>query len=301
MTAISNTEKLLVLAPDEIFVGEPAEQVIARVDESCPSQDLQAIQTGDRWLFFLAGYGLRLADGTPTEVIVRYGDRSKPLFEAQDDIETLRRLPYLTDSAIITGKVLRIGPTIDKLDPTPLRNYRIVAKAASTEREYTAITNVSGNYRFEVPTDSYEVTANTDRGFRESEDHFYRSSTHIADGACLEVDFTLLTNGKLAGRVTTAEGQPAKSVKVAIIRISPLGAPFTVNTDNRGHFEMTGRQPGKYMIGVGLLAPFASGEWKSRVYYPGVRRKQQAMLIDLAEGEWRTDINFKLLPDSKPQ
>lgn len=85
-------------------------------------------------------------------------------------------------------------------------------------------------------------------------------------------------------------------MKVAIIPISPVRAQFTVVADKSGYFEIGGRQPGEYLVGVGLLEPFDSAEWKSRVYYPGVHAKEQAGIIELGEGEWRTDINFKLLP-----
>jgi hypothetical protein len=73
---------------------------------------------------------------------------------------------------------------------------------------------------------------------------------------------------------------------------------LTVDTDNDGHFEVGGRQPGQYIVGVGLLAPFASAEWKSRVDYPGVPAREQAKVIEIGDGEWRTDIDFKLLPGS---
>jgi hypothetical protein len=42
------------------------------------------------------------------------------------------------------------------------------------------------------------------------------------------------------------------------------------------------------------LVPFDRVEWKSRVYYPGVPIKEQKA-IKLGDGEWRTDIDFKLL------
>ena len=105
-------------------------------------------------------------------------------------------------------------------------------------------------------------------------------------------------NGKLAGQVTTADGRPASFVKVAIIPISPVHPQFTVDADANGYFEVWGRQPGQYLIGVGLLAPSDSAEWQSRIYYPGVRTLEQAKVVQLDVGEWRTDIDFQLLPSS---
>lgn len=109
-------------------------------------------------------------------------------------------------------------------------------------------------------------------------------------------DFRLVTDGKLAGRVATADGRPASFAKVAIIPISPIRPQFIVEADANGHFEVGGQQPGRYLVGVGLLAPFDTAEWKSRVYYPGVHTKERAKIIRLGDGEWRNDINFKLIP-----
>ena len=41
---------------------------------------------------------------------------------------------------------------------------------------------------------------------------------------------------------------------------------------------------------------FDSAEWKARVYYPGVPTKEWANIIELGDGQWRTDIDYKLLP-----
>jgi hypothetical protein len=128
--------------------------------------------------------------------------------------------------------------------------------------------------------------------------HAHIGNANIGRRDCTDVDFSLLVDGKLAGRVTIKDGKPARFVKVAIIAVSPVHPQFTVDTDEDGRFDVGGRQPGQYIIGIGLLAPFDSVEWKSRVYYPGVPTRQQARVIELGDGEWRTDIDFKLLPSS---
>jgi len=290
---ISDTDVRIELIPDESFLGDPATDVTAVVNQACMPQDQPEIQAGDRWLFYLRSRGFPGTDGAATELTMSFDSPSKPLSQAHDDIATLRHLASLTEhQSIITGKVERIGETYDKLNPSPVVNRKIIAKGLLGE--YIAFTNENGHFEFELPPDTYDVTANTAPGLREAEDIIPRESTYIANGACLSVNFTMLTDGKLAGRVTTARGEPASSVKVAVIPISPVRPQFTVVADKQGRFEVTGRQPGEYIVGVGLLAPFDSAEWKSRVYYPGVRTKEQAKVIELRDGEWRTDINFRL-------
>ena len=62
---------------------------------------------------------------------------------------------------------------------------------------------------------------------------------------------------------------------------------------------------GRLRLGVGVgwnhVEYEALGaEWKSRVYYPGVRTKEEAKIIELGDGEWRTDIDFTV-PSANPQ
>ena len=105
-------------------------------------------------------------------------------------------------------------------------------------------------------------------------------------------------HGTLAGRITHADGRAAKYTQVSIVPVSPGGVQFTIVTDQQGHFEVRGQQPGSYLVGVGLLAEIGSPEWKLRVYYPGVPTREEAKVIELGDGERRSDIDFKLLPTS---
>jgi hypothetical protein len=294
---ISDTEKRLVLIPNEVFLGDPASEVTATVNQACMPQELPEIQAGDQWLFYLRSDGFPGDNGSARKLTLPFDSPSKPLSEAEDDIATLRHLARLTEhQSIITGNVERIGETYDKLNPTPVPNHKVVAKGLLGA--YVAFTNQNGHFELELPPDTYGVTADTEHGLRETEGIMPRHSTFIANGACLNINLTMLTDGRLAGRVMTAQGKPASHVKVAIVPISPVRPQFSVVADEQGRFDVAGRQPGSYIIGVGLLARYSSREWKERVYYPGVPTREQAKVIELGDGEWRTNIDFQLLPSS---
>jgi hypothetical protein len=302
---VEDTDKRLELIPDEVFVGDKSE-LTATVNQACLPEKEPEIKAGDRWLFYVGPK--RYWDGKSPYIRskgleVSFDSQSKPVTEAEDDIATLRHLVGLTDKGILTGRVVRIGATYDNLNPTAVPNHRVVAKGRRSGAEYAAFTNLNGRFEFELPPGSYDVTASTEQGLREVApsmpnaielEYGLGGNAHIRLRGCTDVDFSLIVDGKLAGRVTTRDGKPARFVKVAIVPVSPVHPQFTVDTDENGHFEVGGRQPGQYIIGVGLLAPFDSTEWKSRVYYPGVPTKEQARIIDLGDGEWRTDIDFKL-------
>jgi len=305
---VGDTDKRLELIPDEVFVGDKSE-LTATVNQACLPEKEPEIRAGDRWLFYVRPE--RYWDGkSPLEV--SFDSPSKPVTEAEDDIATLRHLLGLTDKGILTGRVVRIGATYDNLNPTAVPNHRVVAKNWPSGTEYTAFTNLNGRFEFEFPPGSYDVTPAREQGLRDAEPrvpedieldhglHAHIGTANVRQRDCTEVDFSLLVDGKLAGRVTTKDGKPARSVKVAIIPVLPVHPQFTVDTDEDGRFEVGGRQPGQYIIGVGLLAPFDSTEWKSRVYYPGVPTREQAKMIELGAGEWRTDIDFKLPSSTTP-
>jgi hypothetical protein len=100
-------------------------------------------------------------------------------------------------------------------------------------------------------------------------------------------------------RHSNRSGRKACKVwQVAIFQLSPAGESFTVVTDELGHFEAGGREPGSYLVGEGVLAQTITSEWPLRVYYPGATSREQAKTIELGSGEWRTDIDFSLPPTS---
>jgi hypothetical protein len=268
---VGDTGKRLQLIPDEVFLGDPATEVTAITNQACLHTEIQA---GEKWLFYLD------RDIKTNELVLGYDGPSEPIAQAQQDIAMLRQLAKVTDSGILTGHLGQPG-------------HKVVARRISDSAEFSAVTNASGNYEFDLLPGAYHLTANTKQGLWGPE-----TETFVSKQACIHVDLWLHTDGRVAGGVTTAEGKAARYVQVAIVPVSPAGQSFTVVADSQGHFEVGGRKPGQYLVGVGLLAPVDSAEWKSRVYYPGVPTQEQAKIIELGDGEWRTDIDFKLLSSS---
>jgi hypothetical protein len=288
---ISDTNKLLILTPEENFRGDPVEEVTATVNQACMNPKLPEIQAGDHWLVYLQDLRDFGMGGKTTSLKLPFDSPSKPVSQAQNDIDMLRHLENLTAQSMIRGTMQRIGSTVDDLNPTPVMNRKVIAKG--TFGEYSTLTDEHGHYEFDVFPDSYDVTADTDHGLREMNSPFDPTQIQVQRGGqCLEVNFVMLTDGHLAGHIKTPDGKPAGNVKVAIIPTVPVHPPFTVLTDAEGHYDAGDRLPGRYLVGIGLLDPYSSAEWKSRIYYPGVRTKEEARIIELGDGEWRTDIDF---------
>jgi hypothetical protein len=195
----------------------------------------------------------------------------------------------LTDSGVVTGRVTRTEEKEEKIESIPVSDWPLTAKSVATGFEYKTLTNSNGHFEFELPPDSYSITANTQGSWAPDRDPF------VTKAECVDVDFPMHSDGVLSGTVTTTEGKPASNVEVAILRSSPWHQYFTVRTDERGHFEVRGQEPGRYIVGEGVIA-YTIDEWRLHVYYPGVSSREKAIPIDLGKGESRNDIDFKLPP-----
>jgi len=161
---IGETEKRLLITPDEVFLGGSTDEVVAVTNQACLHTEIQA---GDKWLFYL------FRDAESDSLLLPYDSPSKPIIEADDDISRLRDLARTTDSGILIGSVKRLGATYD-VKPAPLENHKVVAENVATGTQYTTFTTSNGHFKFELPEGFYDVTATTEHGYREIETFPFR-------------------------------------------------------------------------------------------------------------------------------
>jgi hypothetical protein len=281
---IGETDSLLQLIPDEVFLGGPASEVLAATNQACLRREIRA---GEKWLFYL--YRNTKTNG----LVLSYDSPSKPVAEAQDDLARLRHLQKLGDSGLLIGTVTRIvskSPWRFALVP----NRKIVVKRAPDGAEFAVETDSDGRYEIELPPNSYTVNANSEEGLWAPE-----TTTWVQKHACMAVGFLLHTDGKIAGTITTAGGKPASYAQIQIEPVSTDEQSFTVLADANGHFEVGGREAGQYLVGAGRTPKAGSAQWQPSIYYPGVPDRNRAQAIALGEGQWRVDININL-PISSP-
>lgn len=291
-TEISDSEKLLQLMPQEIFLGDAASQLKVTTNQG---DCLPEILPGDQWLFYL------WRDDKTKELLLNYGSPSKPIADAQTAITTLRRLAAMTDSGLISGYLYREVQNVNE-DGTrwstsvPVPNHKVIAKRVSDGLEYSALTNSDGNYEFEpLPSGSYDLSTNTAQGLWAEE-----GPTTVHAQGCTAFEFELHTDGGISGHVRSADGKPFKIHPWVEVE-SEGGEHFqSFYADEHGYFEARGLEPGRYLVGIGMRAEPETPEWRSRVYYPGVRTREKATVIELGKAETRNNIDFPL-PNSGPR
>jgi hypothetical protein len=287
VTEITETERRLRLVPEEVFFGDTDGLLTVNTSQGACLGDFQA---GDKWLFYLQ------RDTKTKALLLSYGSPTRPISDAQKEIALLRRLVQMDDSGIILGQVTEPIWNDNKWERSiPVPNYKIVAKQQQSGHEYAAFTDNDGNYEFEpLPRGAYHLSTNTSEGLLVEE-----GNTVISPRSCSQVGFTLEPDGRISGRVIAADGKPAKSVQVAVVPVSTGNLQFTsAFSDELGRFEVKQLHPGRYLVGVGIQT--GSANWRSRIYYPGVRDRNLAVTVDLGWAEKRANIDFQLPGSTTP-
>ena len=282
ITPIENGESEIQVTPEEIFHGTPGPSLTVRTSQGAC---LPKIVAGDHWLFFL-----RKENGKPI-VLDYYGnDESRPVAEAQEKIEMLRRLQGLGDLGILRGHVQRGTQSLIEGEAVP--KAQVVARRTPDNTQFVATTDADGRYEFPpVPPGKYKLIVDLTDSL-----HAADAELDVSRGACWDLTFSLpkKTDGTISGHIGSADGKPF--VVHPWVQIVSLDDEefMSAYVDSNGDFEAKGVKPGRYMVGVGIQAGTGGRNVPSPIYYPGVRTKEQAAIIDLRQAEKRTQVDFQL-------
>jgi Carboxypeptidase regulatory-like domain len=284
ITPAENDEKEIQIIPEEVFHGNPARPLTVITSQgTC----LPKLEVGDRWLFFL-----RQEKDKPI-VLDYYGNDSIPVGDAQEQIETLRRLKNIGNFGIVRGTVMQ-GRSFDgKTVP----NAHVVARRESDGAQFVTSSDADGRYEFEpLAPGEYKITVDPVGSYRPDD-----AGAHVSGGACWNVTLSRSPHGRIGGHVRHADGSPVPNIGVVI-----MGADnswfIKHPADAHGYFSFDSLEPGQYVIGIDLLggstSAFGSGAgpaWvppTASVYYGGATDRSGALVITLAADEKRDDFDF---------
>lgn len=292
ITPAAKDEKKLEILPEEIFHGEPPTPLAVLTSQGAC---LPSLVVGERWLFFL-----RKQDGKPI-VLDYYANESRPVAQAHEQLETLRRLRTIGDFGILRGNVMR-GPTFGDRKPVP--GVNVVASRSSDHAQLFAKTDANGDYEFQpVPVGKYEFTVDSIGRFYVGD-----AALEVSRGACREVTLWKEPeppHTRLSGHVERSDGLPESEIPVLIMRED--GSWYTTEkSDASGYFREDSLAPGKYVVGIKLpdapawkFGGSCAGEGcknqipeESFLYYPGMHNRADALLITIGKDEKRDDIDF---------
>lgn len=274
----ANDEKTLVLMPEENFVGSynGAIEVTTSQGDCLPE-----IAAGDKWLFYL-----RL-DRKTKKMVLAYGSPSAPLSDAEKDVLLLRRLRTMSQAGVVLGTVQRIEWENHIESYYPAVAHKVVAVRKSDRAEFHSTTDKDGYFEFEsLPPGSYDISGNTTPGVWAEE-----GTVDVAAHSCNKVDLELAVDGAISGHLLDTDGKPAATKQVELLTEDRQESRSTW-TDKDGYFEFRGLRPGKYLVGIGIqLGPDRK---QTGIYYPGVRSRALATVIEIGKAGKKENIDLSL-------
>ena len=283
VTPMNGSEKELHIIPEEVFKGEPTNPLIVRTSQGGCFDELNV---GGHWLFYLRS-------GNPI-VLDFYGNISGPLADSQQRVEVLRRLETIGDNGILRGRVKR-SPYAQG-DAIP--NANVVAHRAMDGAQFVATTDADGRYEFQpLAPGKYKIRVDPIKSFQVDD-----ASIEVRGRQCWDLTLSRSPHARLAGHVKRSDGSPAPHVPILIAHED--GSWFTtMQSDASGYFHMESMSSGKYVVGINLPGAPA---WKyggcagacevpqASFYYPNMRDRADALVINLATDEKRDDIDFTI-------
>ena len=282
ITPTDNGEERLLIAPQEIFSGNPAASLTVVTSQAAC---LPKMTVGDHWLFFL-----RRENGRAI-VLDYYANDSLPAGDAQDEIEKLRLLENIGGRGIVQGRVMR-GTRGDR---EPVADAVVVAEGNPPNSRFVAATDANGRYEFPpLPAGDYRITVDPIGTLRPD-----GASVHVRPGSCWDLTLAHSPHAEISGRVRYTTGPPVSGAQVLFMRAD--GSSWTTYyVDANGRYRFDSLEAGSYVVGIrlpgdppwefggaaGVPPPAAS------VYFPGVSNRAAAATITLKDDEKRDDIDF---------
>ena len=278
LTTDLHNEFELQIVPEEIFSGKPDKPLTVLTSQGLC---LPKLAVGDRWLFYL-----RKDAGEPI-VLDFYGNESRPLADAQEQIATLRYLQKIGDHAVLRGRVWGR----DK----PVPNAHVTAPRKSDNAPFVSTTDANGHYEFQpLSPGDYKITVAPIESYRPDE-------LDLSPGACRDLQLSPSPHGQIGGHVRRSDGSPVANAYIVLF--SSYGWNLPTQTDKNGHYLFDWQEPGKYVLGLNLpgrpnSSNRAAGKnaetHPSALFYPGVAKRSEARVIQLRTNEKLDHLDFTL-------
>ncbi|HSK74237.1 MAG TPA: carboxypeptidase-like regulatory domain-containing protein [Pyrinomonadaceae bacterium] len=249
------------------------------------------------------------------------GTRTQLLAEATEDLNYIRSVlrgepqPKIigtvgeTSTNVKLNQSIRLSSFLDNfLKPIfygkPSPNVKVIA-----ERDgeiYETFTNGEGVYQFfDLPDGVFKIRPEFPPFFDVKE-----QTTTTKNQGCSVADLGAARKGGISGKILDADGMPIKGVPVSLVfadvtpqeileQKSDENVWTTVHTDTKGEYSFKYLPAGSYHVIVNLNMFARSRGSKEaqklpRLFYPGVKSLEEAVVITIEEGEKTEGVNIQL-------
>ncbi len=233
--------------------------------------------------------------------------RSRDIESAADDLLFLRRLPVSARQNRLSGEI----EVYENAVPGGFRRVGVLPGVKVTaEKEGAAplntFTNADGVYEFyDVPLGTYKVTIDMPKGLRldfsmvtgRRRPSSGDTTTDMGVDSGVSVDFVLMANTKITGRVVDPEGKPMEGMCLDALPISGVTQrpSWIFNcTKSDGTYTMEMMPPGQYRIVANRTGRVTAREPFGTLYYPGTSDPEKAALITVSAGNVVEGIDLRI-------
>ncbi len=191
-------------------------------------------------------------------------------------------------------------PLPDAGTPAPLTGVegaRIILEGAGKQTETVTRSNgrfqfnnlAAGEYRLSLRKSSYTVVSGLPEVVK------------LAEGGCVELKIRAEPERGVHGTVYNAEGKPQNGIRVVLVPISILHAPYaagviTTYSNADGRYSMKQMPAGEYYLGVNLDQPESSDSPYARIFYPDTRDENMARVIEIEDEGTVVEADLNLPP-----
>jgi len=189
------------------------------------------------------------------------------------------------------------GSVVNALTGELLRKATVTLKGRAS---YSATTDAGGKFSLEgTQADEFEIHA-ARHGFI---DFYEARKLKISGDAKKDLTIKMTPQCVLAGHVFDEDGDPVENADVFIVRRIAGRDIFSQseNTDNEGHFAVTGLQAGSYIVSAADPGAEQAEAWRPhprmdyvRTYYPNGIGAEAAVPVLLAAGTENRTLDIRL-------
>jgi hypothetical protein len=256
-----------------------------------------AFQTGQRYLV----YAYRYKDKLSTSIC----QRTKPFNKATEDIAFLGTLSSAAPGVTIYGTVTyppNGEPNRADVKSKPLSpDVLVTIEGESEQKEIRP--DAEGRFRVSgLKPGKYKVALRLPETLTT-----YRNEEllTLADRGCGAVIWYITENGRVNGRVVTADGEPVPRILVSLINPGSSITEYAVKMEranDEGYFSFSAVPRGTYNIAVNFTRyPDPNDPTKAYPpsFYPGVVDQRHAQTITVGAGEKLSDFEIRI-PSKRP-